>query len=105
MALQLIYVDEFGNTHPNAYYKIMNVNVKYKASVVETNTSSADEGVIVVEVYHDYNARITGYRPLKVLQVPVDEFTTKDLRTLNTLRTAMYTYMKTLPEFVGAGDI
>ncbi len=101
MALQLLYEKtDTGDTYPEAYYRLTQVNINNGAAGAE----------LVIAIFRDMTARDEGKHSVAVFTIGIvgDEYTQYfspiPLSSVNPFAQG-YTYMKTLPEYEGALDV
>lgn len=102
MALGINYTDEFGATHTDCYCRIDRIETRYGHAISEER--NLDECHITVAFYHNAASRLAFKQPLKVQTFGLYEFSSKDLKTYDSLRNALYLYLKTLSAFTTAID-
>ena len=98
MALQGVYVDRFGVTHEQAYAKISFLNI----NMIEYT------GDLIVNIWHDQDARNAGKEPLEMKHYMLDSQTFNTLlgeaTGIDTLFVPIYNYLKER-DFTGWSDV
>lgn len=87
-------------------YKGTGIIIEYHKVVNPKIDAITKGGSVRVEIYKDVAARIANKNPVSNKQyvIPDNTFSTLDLETQDA-RDLVYTYLKTLPEYIGAIDI
>ena len=102
MALEMSITDKFGNSHTNAYFRVVVVNADWRDRNVE----------ILVHGFKDLAAHDSDLRPVEIINLALREiafdtyFSTTILSEVNkNVVERAYVYIKTLAKFERATDV